>query len=55
MKSTLTLTFPEIFSISPRIQDNRDDLPQPTVPTTATREPSSTLTFILKKENNKYY
>ncbi|MPC26053.1 hypothetical protein E2C01_019183 [Portunus trituberculatus] len=40
---TLTLTLPLCFSISPRIAEQSEDLPAPTAPTTATREPFSTV------------
>ena len=33
-----TLTFPESFSSSPRIDEIRDDFPDPTVPTTLKKE-----------------
>ena len=33
-----TLTFPESFSSSPRIDEIRDDFPDPTVPTTLMKQ-----------------
>uniref|UniRef100_A0A0A9AT53 Uncharacterized protein n=1 Tax=Arundo donax TaxID=35708 RepID=A0A0A9AT53_ARUDO len=41
-----TLTVPETFSISPIMQDSSDDLPDPTIPTTATSSPFLTSTLI---------
>ena len=45
---TTALTFPEIFSISPRKADSNDDLPQPTLPTMATSSPWEIFRSILK-------
>lgn len=39
---TFTYTLPSSFSISPRRADTREDFPQPTGPTTATRAPFGT-------------
>ena len=51
---TFEWTWPCKTSISPSIADMRDDFPQPTCPTTATRLPSGTDRFILEwKEQNK--
>lgn len=47
LQHTLTTTFPDTFSISPKIADRNEDFPQPTDPTTATSFPSGTLTVIL--------
>ncbi len=38
-----TLTSPSTFVISPRMAERSEDFPLPTVPTTATSAPSSTL------------
>jgi len=40
MVYTFKLTFPLTFSISPKMADNSEDFPEPTVPTTATNVPS---------------
>ena len=44
---TRTATSPSIFSISPSRAEIREDLPQPTWPTTATREPWGTSMLML--------
>ena len=48
---TLTLMCPFSFFISPRQAEMREDLPQPTVPTTATRDPCFTLMLMLEQHN----
>ena len=47
---TLTLTVPDSLSISPSRADSSDDFPDPTTPTTATSDPSSTSRLMLKEE-----
>lgn len=46
---TSTFTFPFTFSISPNIAEIKDDFPQPTLPTIATRLPLGTVTLMLQK------
>ena len=43
------LTLPVILSISPKKADTRELFPEPTVPTTATREPCWKLRLMLRK------
>ena len=43
---TLVLTYPEIFSISPRSAEISELFPEPTTPTTATSAPFLTLTSV---------
>ena len=54
MQSTLTCAciLPESWCISPSMADNKEDLPAPTDPIMATREPLGTLKFILKTINS---
>ena len=52
---TLTLMCPFSFFISPRQAEMREDLPQPTVPTTATRDPCFTLMLMLEQRNTHSY
>lgn len=42
----MIVTFPFNFDISPRRADNKDDFPEPTWPTMATREPFETFKLI---------
>ena len=48
VRHTVTPRLPEIFVISPKIAEISDDFPEPTSPTTATREPRGTLKLMLQ-------
>ena len=50
---TSTKTFPCNFSVSPRIAERSEDFPEPTWPTTATREPLGILSEILNNRTIK--
>lgn len=49
-KPTSTLTEPAVFSISPRIAERREDLPDPTIPITAINEPVGIFSWMLAKK-----
>lgn len=51
---TLTATLPSSLSISPSRADRREDFPEPTSPTMATRAPSGIHTFSLQTHVDKY-
>ena len=53
-KLTVTTTFPSTLAISPIMADKREDLPHPTVPTTATSEPDGIQMLILQEDYKKY-
>lgn len=48
---TLTVIVPSILSISPSRAESSEDFPEPTSPTTATREPSGMCTFKLERKS----
>lgn len=48
---TLIATCPSSLSISAKSAESRDDFPQPTWPTTATKEPSGMEKVMLKRHN----
>lgn len=52
---TRTETSPSSFSISPSSAEMREDFPQPTWPTTASREPWGTITLILQTHSQPFY
>ena len=52
---TLTVTVPDTLSISPSRAERSEDFPDPTTPTTATSDPSSTSRLMLKQGNGPYH
>lgn len=46
--------YPLFFSISPKSAEIRDDLPHPTCPTTATKEPGLTEKLMLLEKEQEY-
>ena len=50
---TFLKTSPLTFCISPNNADSKDDFPQPTWPTTATKEPLPIWRLILEKSENE--
>lgn len=48
-EQTFNVTLPSVLLISPSMADNKDDLPEPTLPTTAVKHPGGTDTLMLEE------